>query len=148
MALGSHIAGEMAVDRSSSFATAYGRLPPLAEGNIRLHIYRTQAFGGYPRPIAVVDGSYVGAAGRPLLPHRSAFVLDTSARQLDLWLFTIEETRAEDMGRKISVSPRDGPTFFFRLGLGPTFTFLEQVAESEAMKEMRSLTFTGYLTLH
>ena len=152
LVVGGHIAGEASVDRSTSFAAVSEKLPPLADGHIRLYVYRPQVFGGYPRPIAVVDGSFIGLVERGVarstrLSHRSVFVVDMPSRPVDVWLYTIEETLHQDMERKIAVSPQDGQVLFLRIALGSTYHFFERVAESEAMKDIRDLTFTGYVRL-
>jgi hypothetical protein len=131
------------------FGNAQDTIPALPPGYTRAHVYRPQAFVGMlGNPVVIVDGVWTGDAKSPvdnrLLPG-AVFVVDSAADPMRAWWY--QDGRGEETDRTLSLPSTTARTWYLRWGLKPTYGFLELVAEPQALAEIRSLKFSGYVKL-
>ncbi len=138
------------LDKLEPYSRAKASLPPMAQGAMRLYIYRPHAFVGlFGNAIVTVDGHRMGNPSNPTLENLllpgTVFVVDTPAKPI---LVSWEQgSQGNDPGKAISLPPEPGRTSYLRWDLAPTRGYLQPVPESEALPQIEPLRMSGYVSL-
>jgi hypothetical protein len=132
------------------YAQARSELPALRDDAVRLYIYRPQAIVGmWGAPVVLVNGSRMGNPSNPvaenLLLPGAVFVVDTPARATRAtW---IQSSRGEETDKAIDLDPQSARTVYLRWDLKPTYGYLQPIEPKQALAEIESLGFTGYVNM-
>jgi hypothetical protein len=132
------------------YAQARSELPALRDDAVRLYIYRPQAIVGmWGAPVVLVNGTRMGNPSNPvaenLLLPGAVFVVDTPARATRAtW---IQSSRGEETDKAIDLDPQSARTVYLRWDLKPTYGYLQPIEPKQALAEIESLVFTGYVNL-
>jgi hypothetical protein len=130
-----------------SFSAAQEKLPPRAEGDTRIFIFRPQAVVGMlGAPVVIVDGTWMGdpqdPANNRMLPG-SVFVVDTPAAVTRVWWY--QAGRGEEKDMALELPSAESRAWYLRWSMKPTSGYLQRVAEADALREIAPLKFGGYV---
>jgi hypothetical protein len=132
------------------YLDATSTIPAQAENTMRLYIYRPQSMVGmWGSAIVIVNGAWLGDRNNPVIENKlipgAVFVVDVPAAPARVWSY--QSGRGEDLDSALELSPAQSRTWFLRWTLKPTYGYLRAVDEREALAELESLRFSGYVTL-
>jgi len=132
------------------YRDARSTIPAQTENTMRLYVYRPQSFVGmWGSAIVIVDGTWLGDRKNPLIDNKlipgAVFVVDVPAAPARVWSY--QSGRGEDVETALSLSPTVSRTWFLRWTLKPTYGYLRTVDEREALAELESLRFSGYVSV-
>ena len=132
------------------YRDARSSIPAQTENTIRLYIYRPQSIVGmWGSAIVIVNGTWLGDRKNPVIDNKlipgAVFVVDIPAAPARVWSY--QSGRGEDVETALQLSPAESRTWFLRWTLKPTYGYLRTVEEREALAELESLRFSGYVTL-
>lgn len=135
-------------ERMAPFASI--ELPPLAEGSLRLFVYRPQALvGQWGAAIVIVNDQWMGNRADPvrenhLLPG-AVFVVDVPAGPLRIGWYAPDRGRVAD--ERIELAGIAGTQHHLRWTLLPTRGELQSVDAAQARRDIEALRFSAYVNL-